>query len=128
MFCSNAYPYMLKRLENLHILFWLVKDLCWCMVFRGLGVAMAVPTVLIAVVVAVVSYRKSLSDFVHNMAVLCWITANSIWMVTEFYKMEDNFFGTEIRGKYIAAAFFCLGIFIPMIYYSNRLYRKIVGY
>jgi hypothetical protein len=117
---------MLKRLENLHILFWLVKDLCWCLVFKGLGVAMVIPTFFIAVYIAVKSYKKSISDFVHNMAVLCWISANSVWMITEFYKMEDNFFGTGLHGKYVAAVFFVIGIVIPFVYYIHRLYQKFI--
>lgn len=118
---------MLKRLENLHILFWLVKDLCWCLVFRGLGIAMVIPTFSIAVYIAVKSFTKSISDFVHNMAVLCWITANSIWMITEFYKMEDNFFDTGLKGKYVATFFFATGIIIPLFYYVHRLYQKLIA-
>ena len=118
---------MLRRLENLHILFWLVKDLCWCLVFKSLGVAMVVPTFSIAVYIAVKSYRNSISDFVHNMAVLCWISANSIWMITEFNKMEDDFFGSGLPGKNIAASFFALGIVIPLLYYTRRLYQKIIA-
>jgi len=39
----------LKRIENLHIIFWLVKDTCWMLELKWLGLAMMIPTVGLAV-------------------------------------------------------------------------------
>jgi len=38
----------LKEKENLHVVFWLVKDFAWLMHFRELGMAMALPTIALS--------------------------------------------------------------------------------
>lgn len=43
----------LKKKENLHVVLWLVKDFAWLMHFKVLGLIMAVPTVILAVVLTV---------------------------------------------------------------------------
>ena len=42
----------LRAGENFHILLWLLKDLCWIMDFKVLGMIMVVPTVAMAVWIA----------------------------------------------------------------------------
>ena len=51
-----------------------------------LGVIMVVPTVAIAAIIVYVS-RKT-KDIYLNLAVLCWILANSYWMCIEFFTDE----------------------------------------
>ena len=43
---NNSYniPLRYRKMENLHIVFWLFKDVAWCMVWRPLGIAMIFPT------------------------------------------------------------------------------------
>ena len=33
-------PLHYRKMENLHIVFWLFKDVAWCMVWRPLGIMM----------------------------------------------------------------------------------------
>jgi len=40
-------------MENLHIVFWLFKDVSWFMVWKPLGIVMIIPTLIISVVIAV---------------------------------------------------------------------------
>ena len=40
-------PLRYRKMENLHIVFWLFKDISWCMVWRPLGLAMILPTLII---------------------------------------------------------------------------------
>ena len=46
-------PARYRKMENLHIIFWLIKDLSWCMVWKVLGVAMIAPTMIIAIIIAI---------------------------------------------------------------------------
>jgi hypothetical protein len=44
-------PARFRRVENLHILFWLIKDVCWAMNFKTLGMLMIVPTMTVALII-----------------------------------------------------------------------------
>ncbi len=101
----------IKAKENLHIVFWLIKDFCWSLEFRIGGIIMVIPTVLLAVIIA---YRtkENTSDFIHNLAVCFWICANATWMLGEFFKCEF---------RHLAAVFFAIGIIIILSYYIFTL-------
>ncbi len=73
---------------------------------------MAVPTLAIAFWLTW-QMRANVGETVHNVAVCCWISANTIWMTGEFF-FED---GT----RSIATIFFSLGIFVLGVHYI-RLY------
>ena len=45
-------PARYRRMENMHIVFWLVKDISWCMIWKELGIAMFIPTLSIAIIIA----------------------------------------------------------------------------
>jgi len=98
----------LRAYENLHIVFWLVKDACWVMDFKIPGLIMIFPTVLVAIHISWL-HRKSMAELYHNLAIVCWISANSIWMIGEF------FFDDTLRP--ISIVFFSLGILLVAIFY-----------
>lgn len=102
-------PAKYRRMENMHILFWLIKDTCWCLTYRWLGIAMIFPTLLIAVLICWRT-RRMMSEFTHNLAVIFWISANSYWMITEFFEWEEN-------TKYYALIPFGLGLASLAYYY-----------
>lgn len=79
----------INKFENYHIVLWLIKDLCWALVWRPLGVAMIVPTVGLAIYIAYKSYANRV-NFLHNVAIVLWISANSIWMTGEFYENDTR--------------------------------------
>jgi hypothetical protein len=80
-----------RILENLHIPFWLIKDACWAMVWKPIGLLMIMPTVSLAIYLAIRT-RKKPKDFLPNLAIACWITANSIWMCDDFYLLGIKMF------------------------------------
>ncbi|MEY2638611.1 MAG: hypothetical protein RIR90_93, partial [Bacteroidota bacterium] len=45
-------PLRYRKMENLHIVFWLFKDVAWCMGWRPLGIVMIIPTLLISIIIA----------------------------------------------------------------------------
>ena len=101
----------IRKLENLHILFWLLKDISWLMFWRELGILMIIPTFGFSIFIAWKS-RDDLSSFLPNLAVSCWILANSFWMVVEFFEYEDQL------KHYAAIPFFC-GLMLICYYYAR---------
>jgi hypothetical protein len=74
----------IRKLENLHIGFWLLKDASWCQHWVAVGLLAAIPTLVISIRIAWYS-RHSASEMVHNISVCLWIVANVIWMIGEFF-------------------------------------------
>jgi len=72
--------------EYLHIPFWLVKDTCWALELKPLGVLMVVPTLFLAILISIKTW-KSIAELLPNLAIALWITANSIWMCDEFFDL-----------------------------------------
>ncbi|MFN0032324.1 MAG: hypothetical protein ACKVOR_09210 [Flavobacteriales bacterium] len=98
----------IRKVENLHIVFWLVKDCCWVSDYKTLGVYMIAPTLLISLYITI-RFRHSLAELAHNIAVTSWICANSTWMIGEFY------FKDTTRPE--AKIFFYIGIVVLASYY-----------
>lgn len=102
----------LSRFDNMHILFWLVKDMSWCLMSKTIGTIMIVPTVVVALVILVRS-REHMTSFVHNLAVLFWISANSMWMVGEMFCQDCT--------KPYAIWLFSAGMGVLLVYYVYLL-------
>ena len=117
-------PARFRRLENLHIVFWLIKDISWCMLWKVLGIAMAIPTLSVAIYIAWRT-RKIKSEFAHNLAVTFWIAANSYWMVSEFYGFDEMPIWSGYEGKHLAMLPFLSGVLILMYYYLIQRPKEI---
>jgi hypothetical protein len=108
----------LSRFDNMHILFWLIKDMSWCLMSKTIGTLMIAPTIAIALVILVRS-REHMTSFVHNLAVLFWISANSLWMLGEMFCSDCT--------KPYAIWLFSAGMGVLLLYYfyllSTRLRR-----
>lgn len=105
-----------RRTENLHIVFWLFKDLAWCLVLKPLGIAMIFPTLIISIII---TYRSKniISEWYHNLAVTTWIIANSYWMISEFFHFDEKPL-FSLTYKHLAAIPFSIGILILAYYYA----------
>lgn len=105
----------LEFLETVHIPLWLLKDICWLMEYRALGVVVAIPTILVAFYSAWIS-RKSRVDFLLNLSVVFWILANANWMFDEFF---------ELGLKYFSLVPFLLGVasFLYYVFLRLKSYR-----
>ncbi|WP_303310929.1 hypothetical protein [Hymenobacter sp. BT730] len=109
-------PASYRRMENMHIVFWLLKDVSWCMVWKPLGLLMIVPTLTIAVVIAWRT-RHIVSEWAHNVAIVLWITANSYWMISEFFEFDTLLVAPGITGKHLALGPFVAGLLVLGYYY-----------
>ncbi|HNP00535.1 MAG TPA: hypothetical protein PKM83_12350, partial [Ferruginibacter sp.] len=78
---SYNIPLRFRKMENLHIVFWLLKDISWCMVWRPLGIIMVIPTLAVAIWI-VFKNKTFMSEVCHNLAIVFWISANSFWMIS----------------------------------------------
>ena len=110
-------PIRYRKMENLHIVFWLLKDISWCMVWRPLGIAMIFPTLIIAIVIAFRT-RQFMSEVCHNVAIVVWITANSYWMISEFLHFDNIILFGNYTFKHLAIIPFVVGIVILGYYYT----------
>ena len=120
---AYSFPASFRRMENLHILFWLVKDLSWCMIWKPLGLLMVVPTLGIALVIAWRT-RASKSELAHNLAVVFWISANSYWMCSEFFGFDTAVLAPHVTGKNLALVPFLIGLAILAYYYLVQKPRE----
>lgn len=98
-----------RRLENLHILLWLLKDMSWLLMWRDLGMFMIIPTLACAIIITWRN-RASEAELFHNLAITFWISANSFWMITEFFEMENEL-------KIFAIIPFSIGLLFIISYY-----------
>ncbi len=104
-----AIPSRFRKIENLHILFWLLKDLSWAMLWKPLGLLMIIPTIGAALLITWQT-RHIKSEFLHNLAVVFWILANAYWMITEFYSNNDSL-------RFYTIIPFSIGLIIISYYY-----------
>lgn len=111
----------LRELENFHILLWLLKDVCWVTEFEIGGVIMVAPTVLFALYITWKG-RRDHADLMHNLAIVCWISANSIWMIGEFYGAQWGY--NDAVTKPAARILFFVGLSFVLYYYAMRLAKK----
>lgn len=117
-------PARFRRLENLHIVFWLIKDISWCMLWQVLGIAMAVPTLAVAIYISWRT-RRIKSELAHNLAVTFWIAANSYWMISEFYGFDEMPIWSGYEGKHLAMIPFLSGVLILVYYYLIQRPRDV---
>ncbi|MXV15843.1 hypothetical protein [Hufsiella ginkgonis] len=104
----------LRKLENAHIALWLLKDTCWVMDLHVPGLVMIAPTLALAIFITA-RFRRYTAELFHNIAVCLWITANSVWMIGEF------FYDDGLRPY--ATVLFVAGL-ITVAYYYLFLSRK----
>ena len=113
---TYSIPLRYRKMENLHIVFWLFKDVAWCLVWKPLGILMIVPTLIISIVIAWQT-RKFISELCHNLAITFWISANSYWMISEFFEFDNLFFWGSVTYKHMALIPFGCGVLTLAYYY-----------
>ena len=113
---TYSIPLRYRKMENLHIVFWLFKDISWCMIWKPLGIAMGFPTLIIAIIITIRT-RQFTSEVCHNLAIVFWITANSYWMISEFFEFDELPVYGDITYKYVAIIPFAIGILLLAYYY-----------
>jgi len=116
-------PLRQRRTENLHIVFWLMKDISWCLMWRTLGMIMIVPTLGAAIFITWRS-RDNRTDLAHNLAVVFWIAANAWWMITEFFGFDETPLWQGVDGRHFALIPFLIGAAILVWHYVDEFARR----
>lgn len=109
-------PARYRKMENMHIVFWLLKDVSWCMIWKSLGMAMILPTLAISILIAWRT-RDLKSELAHNLAITFWISANAYWMTSEFFHFDTYPIWNKLEGKHLAIIPFGIGVLILAYYY-----------
>ena len=117
-------PDSIRKLENMHVVFWLLKDISWCMVWKPLGIAMIVPTFSIAIWIAWKN-RQIKSELAHNLAIVFWISANAYWMISEFAGFDEMLVWRNFTGKQLSLIPFVSGALILLYYYAVQRPKEI---
>jgi len=86
------------------------------MIWEVLGIAMIFPTLIISIVIAWRT-RAMRSELAHNLAISFWITANSLWMIAEFFGFDEMVIWHGFEGKHLALIPFAVGASILLYYY-----------
>lgn len=102
--------FTMRHFENLHIPLWLLKDTCWMMHWKWMGIFMIIPTITVAVIITIKSHKHR--EVWINSAICFWITANAYWMCMEFWNHEEF--------KYFAAIPFGLGFICTALFYLSK--------
>ena len=118
-----AIPAAYRKMENQHILFWLIKDISWCMIWKTLGILMVVPTLSIALLITWRT-RSIKAELAHNLAIVFWISANSYWMISEFLGFDTVRVWGTVTGKHLALVPFLTGLCILLFYYIVQKPRE----
>lgn len=109
-------PAKIRRMENLHVVFWLLKDMSWCLNFKPLAILMIFPTLIVAFRICIKN-KNIAPELYHNLAIIFWIMANSCWMLFEFSDLDETPILYGIEGRYMSLFFFFIGIIILLYYY-----------
>ncbi len=104
-------PPRIRATENLHILLWLIKDICWVQDYRVLGVSLIIPTISVAIFLTAKA-GKIRVEFIHNLAVVFWLCANSVWMIGEFFYNDST--------RLYALVFFGMGLITLAVHYLPK--------
>ena len=115
-------PARFRRVENMHILLWLIKDACWALDYKYMALFMIIPTLTVALLITWQT-RNIISEFLHNLAVVFWIIANCTWMVGEFTGWDENLVGAYGLRQFSLIPF-GLGMAILLYYYAFLASKK----
>ena len=98
----------IRHYENLHIPLWLLKDTCWMLQWKIMGMIMIVPTISVAILITYKSWKDKDDEFWVNLAICFWISANSYWMICEFLTHEElkNYAGFPFVAGMLCVAYF----------------------
>jgi hypothetical protein len=95
-----------RQLDIIHVPLWILKDTFWMMEYKTLGLLMIIPTLSVAIILCFKSY-KYIQRFLLNLTVLCWISANALWMVSDFYEWPTQWISLILFGTgLITTAYF----------------------
>lgn len=102
---------MLKKgISKIHIFSWLIKDISWCLHFKGLATFMIFPTLFLTGYILANEKEKR----EENLLVSSWILMNIFWMLSELYKTP----------RFPIYFFMILGVLLSGLFLRNLLQNR----
>jgi hypothetical protein len=101
-----------KILQLLHIPLWVLKDFCWMMGMSWLSLLLALPAILVSILV--INYTAGVKKL-ENYIILCWLTANTLWLMDEKLNAHTH---------YASVLFFLIGIGVSIKYLRESLKKE----
>eukprot|EP00981_Chlorochromonas_danica_P007398 scaffold1709_cov158-Ochromonas_danica.AAC.8 len=95
-----------RQYENLHMMFWIAKDLAWCQLHLSMWIVSMFLTLGVALdcILLGIRHRAEIEDatvdIVHYCVSFLWIIGNSVWAYGDFFMGDFN----EPQGLWITAA------------------------
>ncbi len=117
-------PSKYRKLENAHILIWIIKDLCWATLSRTAGMIMIAPTLWMAIHITINNWQNKV-ERIHNVATIFWLTANITWMILEFFDLHGRVLPYNDIEVLVVIPF-VIGIAILATYYIPLLFNKFI--
>ena len=112
-------PLRFRRGENLHILFWLLKDLGWALEMKTFGIIMIFPTIFLAILITYRN-RRNTAELFHNTAIVFWLIANTYWMISEFAGFDNTILFSFITYKKLCIIPFIIGLSLLIYFYAFK--------
>ena len=100
-----------KILQLLHIPLWVLKDFCWMIGMSWLSLIFALPAILVSILV--INYTSGVKKL-ENYIILCWLTANTLWLLDEKLNAHTH---------YVSILLFIIGIGISIQYIKESLQK-----
>ena len=144
--------YTSSFLEHIYVIFWVMKDLFWglgtgtveglsgrtsegrkVVIFFESAAIISAAGSLFSFLMAAYLSRRNGTRFLDAVSGVCWILANSVWMVGEFFlrydnlEMDDGDQGNDIDGRVASSFFFSVGIMIQMYLIARLVYMRCCG-
>lgn len=82
-----------RQYENIHMFFWLAKDLAWNETNISLWLLFLIPTILVSTdyFIIALSGKNTIIDVAHYTSTIIWVIGNIVWALGEFfYDDYDN--------------------------------------
>lgn len=109
----------IRLIENLHVPLWLIKDTCWMLQWKIVGISFIAPTLGFAIFIAWEARKRKLV-FYPSLAIVFWIMANSIWMIDEFFELGIRHFSLYSFIVGFVCVFFYGFEFIKQRYFQSK--------
>jgi hypothetical protein len=113
-----------RGLDNIHIYFWITKDLCWVQSWLLPGLIIGSLACLYALFLTfrAAYWRRNLGEFWIKLAEFMWLFANFWWMIGEVHDDHYGFFGdgensiVDKHTKEAGVMFICTLVWISLYY------------
>lgn len=102
--------FSVRYVENIHLYFWMLKDLAWSLDYRDFGMVFGTIAILwLGMLYWNAIKAKSTEEIYFLIPTSLWLIGNYLWMTGELVNSDDDYL--RPKGSYCMIAGMCLTIF-----------------